>query len=292
MQSPQCDRRNRAEVTKVAQVCSLDVDVTVAVDEGVLIPAGHAGELAFAHPLLRAVAYRRMRDSVRRSIHAAAATICQSATERAWHLAETAEGPDEAIAAKLEDAVHDLVAAGAPFSAVPLAERALGLTDSTEPSALFRRRLLLVDALRNAGDIVRARSVVRDLMKTAAPGRQRAEALWRRAVYIGSERMLQERIDDLDAALRELAWTPDSVAGVAPADRLLAMELLQEYAGMLGRNRGQGAAALPLATQAVALADASGDIRLRAQAEALRGNLEMHRLGRRKAPCSSATGRR
>lgn len=129
-------------------------------------------------------------------------------------------------------------------------------------------------------------------MKTAAPGRQRAEALWRRAVYIGSERTLQERIDDLDAALRELAWTPDSVAGVAPADRLLAMELLQEYAGMLGRNRGQGAAALPLATQAVALADASGDIRLRAQAEALRGNLEMHRLGRRKAPCSSATGRR
>ncbi len=87
-------RPTRAEVTQIARTSSLTVDLDVAVDDGVLVAASPGG-IAFAHPLLRAAAYARTRETLRRAIPAAAATTCDSASERAWHLAETAEGPDE-----------------------------------------------------------------------------------------------------------------------------------------------------------------------------------------------------
>ena len=72
----------------------------------VLPPAGHSGGLTFAHSLLRAAAYRRIRETLRREVHKAAAAICDSVAERAWHLAETADGPDETVAGELEQAVR------------------------------------------------------------------------------------------------------------------------------------------------------------------------------------------
>ncbi len=64
-------RPTRAEVSKVAKLCSIDVDV--AIDDEVLAAAGPGEGITFAHPLLRAAAYRRIRETLRRAIHAAAA---------------------------------------------------------------------------------------------------------------------------------------------------------------------------------------------------------------------------
>ena len=66
-------RPTRAEVSKVAKLCSIDVDVDVAIDDEVLAAAGPGEGITFAHPLLRAAAYRRIRETLRRAIHAAAA---------------------------------------------------------------------------------------------------------------------------------------------------------------------------------------------------------------------------
>jgi ATP/maltotriose-dependent transcriptional regulator MalT len=266
-------RPTRSQVRKVAEACAIDVDIDAAIGNGVLVASDQAGGLAFSHPLLRSAAYGRMQEGQRRIVHAAAARISDSPSERAWHLAETVEGPDEGVAAELEDAARQLLAAGALLSSVPLAERSLALTLSAKPDDVFRRRLLLVDALGSAGDVVRARMVGSGLLETAHPGRERAEALWRRAMHLDAAGPLQDAIDDIDAALRELGWTPETIGDVSPADRPLAVSMLQDYAGATG-IRGNQASALSLAKQAAALANASGDRKLQAAADRELGNVE------------------
>jgi hypothetical protein len=117
------------------------------------------------------------------------------------------------------------------------------LTSVASTHAVFRRQLLLVDALESAGDFARARSIVSVLVNTARPGDDRAEALWRRALCFGNERTLHDAIDDIHAALRELNWTPETVSDVAVEAVPLAVSMLLEYASILGGNHGKGAAA-------------------------------------------------
>jgi DNA-binding CsgD family transcriptional regulator len=99
-----------------------------------------AGELEFRHPLIRSTAYHAAEPAERRAAHAALAEAApEGSSERAWHLAAGAVGPDEAIAAALEQAALEARGRGAHATAARDLSRAALLTPDDESRA---RRLL------------------------------------------------------------------------------------------------------------------------------------------------------
>jgi AAA ATPase domain len=94
-----------------------------------------------AHPLLGSVLYAEMPLARRRELHRRLADATVEPEERARHLGVAADGPDEAVAAALDDAAGRARARGAPGAAAELAEQALRLTGE-DPAAAHRRRLV------------------------------------------------------------------------------------------------------------------------------------------------------
>ncbi|MBD8869985.1 ATP-binding protein [Nocardioides donggukensis] len=87
----------------------------------------------FLHPLVRAVSYQSAEPEERRAAHAAIAeTVGESRLDRyAWHLAEAATGPDDAVADRLEQAAEASTARGAHAVAARSLERAARLSTDT-----------------------------------------------------------------------------------------------------------------------------------------------------------------
>lgn len=92
------------------------------------------GRLAWRHPLLRAVAYYRASTFDRRAAHAALAAVSRG-VERAWHLADAALGPDDAVAQALEDAALESRSRRAHVAAAIAFERAARLSTDGDDAA-------------------------------------------------------------------------------------------------------------------------------------------------------------
>lgn len=98
-----------------------------------------AGRLGFGHPLMRSAVVELSTSDQRRAVHRALADAWTDVPEqRTWHLAHAAIGPDEEVAALLEDAAG----AGARRGDGPGAVAALLLGADLSPSAGERARLL------------------------------------------------------------------------------------------------------------------------------------------------------
>jgi DNA-binding CsgD family transcriptional regulator/tetratricopeptide (TPR) repeat protein len=109
-------------------------------------------QVRFRHPLLRSAAYRSAAPADRYGIHAAlgAATDPELHPDRrAWHRAQAATGPDEAVAEQLERSAGRAQARGGVSAAAAFLESAATLT----PNAAVRVRRLLAAARakRDAG---------------------------------------------------------------------------------------------------------------------------------------------
>ncbi|WP_421106068.1 ATP-binding protein [Streptomyces sp. NEAU-S77] len=107
---------------------------------------GDARRARFRHPLIRSAIYHSVPLADRRRAHRdLAASLTGEPDRRAWHLAAAAEGPDEAIAAALEESAGRARTRGGYTAAVTALERAAEL--SPAPHDRARR---LVAAAREA----------------------------------------------------------------------------------------------------------------------------------------------
>lgn len=122
-----------------------------------LAPAEAAGviefgrRMRFQHPLMRSAAYRAADLTERREIHRALAdaTDPEAAPDRrAWHAANAASGPDDAVAAELETSAGRAQGRGGVSAAATFLERAAVLT--SDPVLRGARAIAAAQAKREA----------------------------------------------------------------------------------------------------------------------------------------------
>ena len=139
----------------------------LGIDMMAAAPAADAGliqvrmRVEFAHPLVRSAAYRAADATDRRRVHSALADATDALTDpdrRAWHRARATSGPDEEVAAELEQS------AGRAQARAGLAAAAAFLTRATEltplPEARTRRALAAAFANVQAGAFESTRTLL------------------------------------------------------------------------------------------------------------------------------------
>jgi DNA-binding CsgD family transcriptional regulator len=91
-------------IARALRGLGLDLAALVSAEDAGLIELSE-GSVMFRHPLVRAAIHQAAPPSERRNAHAALADALAGSDDerRAWHLAAAALGPDESIAAALED---------------------------------------------------------------------------------------------------------------------------------------------------------------------------------------------
>lgn len=120
-------------------ICDLD-DLRPAEEARLVQVSGH--RLTFRHPLTRAAVVDACTERERRWAHAALAAVVDSPERRVRHLAESAVGPAEDIAAQLEKTAQVLLRQGDALAAVTALTRAAELS----PEAAGRSRRLATAA--------------------------------------------------------------------------------------------------------------------------------------------------
>jgi len=120
-----------------------------AVDMGL---AEFGARVRFRHPLVRSAAYRSASAQTRQELHGALAEATDPAVDpdrRAWHRAQAAPGPDEEVAAELEQSAGRAQRRGGLAAAAAFLERSAGLT--LDPARRAQRALAAAQAKHWAG---------------------------------------------------------------------------------------------------------------------------------------------
>ena len=184
-----------------------DAAVRVALEDLVQL----SPQVTFRHPLLRSAVYRQASPRERRRAHEALAAVTDGTADperRAWHRAQAAEGPQEAVAAELDAAALRASARGAPAAAGALFERSAEL--SPDPSRRAQRVLNAAEADHLAGLPEAAERLLAMLPVGLLDERAvaRVELLQARLAFL-SERGRQATLMLLDAAKQLEALDPD-----------------------------------------------------------------------------------
>jgi tetratricopeptide (TPR) repeat protein len=233
---------SQAPASAVEQAAGGHEGLDEAVQRAVLELDGE--RLRFTHPLLSSVAYGLAEPGERRRAHLRLAEATADPEERARQLGLGAEGPDETVAALLEEAAGAAGARGGSEAAAELYELAAGLTPDEFQDRRHRRRFQAARHEILAGDIAHAAAVLHELVDLLPAGPERAEALV----------CLADFEDDpaagRDLCLQALEETQGELRLRAEASRMLAEFLM---------TLGDLDAALEHARLAASLAESCGD---------------------------------
>jgi tetratricopeptide (TPR) repeat protein len=150
-------------------------DIEAAFKAGVI--EGSGGRLRLAHPLLGTVLYSESSRRVRKDIHRRLAAVVVDQEERARHLALAADGPDEGVAAELEDAARRAGRRGAPDTAAQLSELARELTPTDHADARMHRTVHAGQYAFEAADLSKAAAYLEEAVEATPASPLRAEAL-------------------------------------------------------------------------------------------------------------------
>ena len=211
---------------RAAQTLGLGPDAAAAAEAEQLLSIG--SQVRFRHPLVRSAAYVAGSPEDRRAAHLtlAAATDAQADPERrVWHLAAAATGPDEDVAAALEQAAAKIQARAGLAASAAFLQRSVTLT--AEPGRHTERALAAALAHLHAGAfdialglLAQAEAHAVDDLQRARVEQLRGQVEW--ASVTGREApvlLLQaaRRLETLDAELaRETylyAWVASHLAG-------------------------------------------------------------------------------
>jgi DNA-binding CsgD family transcriptional regulator len=258
-------------VRDVLLVCALagdpDAEVVLgaapdpAVAEAGLRDATEAGiielrerRLNFVHPLLRSAVPSSLPTAARREAHRRLAAVASTRAERARHLALAADGPDEAVAAQLEQAADESHGQGAFETAAELAELAIALTPFGRDESVRRRSIAAAHYHFLASDLSRARTLIEGVLPGMRPGPARAAVLDALALY---QRYSGEPAERWSAALDQ------ALSEVGDDDALAAS--LHFSRGFVAANVGDMPLSLVHVQSSLQRAEASGDPALMAQ---------------------------
>jgi len=217
---------------RVARRLGLPVQAAVPAVEAGLVEFGT--HVRFRHPLARAAAYRSAPVAVRQDLHAALAEATDPAADpdrRAWHRAKAAAGPDEEVAAELEQSAGRAQARGGLAAAAAFLERAVLLT--ADPAGQAERALAAALASVRAGAFDRALELLAAAESGPLDERQRARAGLLRGQVAFASGLGRQAPPLLLSAARQLERTDPGLARETYLSAWLA-------AVMAGRLAGDG----------------------------------------------------
>jgi DNA-binding CsgD family transcriptional regulator len=177
------------------------------------------GLVRFTHPLLASTLYQGAAGDERRSAHRLLATVVDDPVHRGRHLALASAEPDESLAAALESAASAARHRGMPIAAAELAEHAMRLTPLDAVDHLHRRAVATARAHLEAGDGIRARSIINDLLTWNRAGPRRVEALLLSSELADPGSAVALLLEALDEAAGSPALEAAIHAGLADAGR-------------------------------------------------------------------------
>ncbi len=211
---------------RAAQKLGLGPDAAAATDADQLLNID--SRVRFRHPLVRSAAYVAGSPEDRRAVHLtlAAATDARADPERrVWHLAAAATGPDEEVAAALEQAAAKIQARAGLAASAAFLQRSVTLT--AEPGRHTERALAAALAHLHAGAfdtalglLARAEAHAVDDLQRARVEQLRGQIEWASVAGRDAPVLLLQaarRLESLDAGLaRETylyAWVASHLAG-------------------------------------------------------------------------------
>ena len=192
----------------------------LGIDDSAAGPAAVAGlleaegMLRFRHPLVRSVVYRDASSDDRRLVHAELARATDPILDpdrRAWHRAQAADGPDEAVAAELEQSAGRAQARGGVAAAAAFLERSVALT--VDPARRTERALYAAESGIQAGTF----DAVSAMLATAESGE--LNQLQRARIHLLRGRVATS--SSFGTAVAELLRAADEIA---PLDVRLSRE--------------------------------------------------------------------
>jgi len=158
---------------RAAPTLGLGRDAAAAADADQLLQIG--SHVRFRHPLVRSAAYTAGSPEDRRAAHLTLAEATDAQTDperRVWHLAAAATGPDEEVAAALEQAAVRTQARAGLAAAAAFLERSLALT--AVPARRAERALAAALANVHAGAFETALGLLAQAEADAVDDLQRA----------------------------------------------------------------------------------------------------------------------